>query len=106
KLTTKSAPATAETAAQIHPGSPASAIRTTTQSQYCGEKTLLAMKKTQTSAQLALRTSSFLVRNSATASAAAALSVTEAEIRFACFTNPRGSTPARKYRLGSISRMR
>src|SRR5712692_5996940 len=94
KLMTKSASATAETALQIHPGSPASAISATTQSQYCGEYTLLAMKKKQISAHDALSASRRRVRSSTAASASAVPSVAKAEMEFAAETNPRGSLPA------------
>src|SRR5260370_13293710 len=94
KLTTKSASDRAETAVASQACAPASAMSATTQSQYCGEKTLLAAKKMQTRPQAAGSGSSLRVRNSTAASAAAAPSVAAAEMRFALGAKARGSTPA------------
>src|SRR5215468_9332262 len=94
KLETKSASEITETAPASQPGRPASAASATTHSQYCGEKTLLARKKTHIRPQEARRTSSRRVPSSTLARTSAAASVTAAEIWLAWVTNERGLTPA------------
>src|SRR5260370_40431520 len=94
KLTTKSASDRAETAVASQAGAPASAMSAPTQSQYCGEKTLLAAKKMQTRAQAAGRGSSRRVRSSTAASAAAPPSAAAAGLKVRLGAKARGSPPA------------